>query len=99
MHLSIYDWIFKTVRIWMAIGAGEGTAEREKSDSKTKKVRGTDSYLGMGWVNVSFGGVDGGCRGYLAFIWIRKRAGKAVATTTKCPKLMHPLIPSARISP
>lgn len=77
----------------MAIGAGEGTAEREK------KVRATDSYLGMGWVNVSFGGVDGGSRGYLAFIWVRKRAGKAVATTTKCPKLTHPLIPSARISP
>lgn len=36
----------------MVIRAGEGTAGRQKSDSKSMKVRET-SYLAVVWVNVS----------------------------------------------
>ena len=50
--------------------------EGGRVDSKNMKVRGTYSYLGVEWVNVSFGSIGGGSRGYLAFIWGSKKEKK-----------------------
>lgn len=85
----------------MAIRAREHTADREKSENKSMKVRGT-SYLEVVWINVSFHGVGGVGGDTQLFLGASKGQEKQLpqqpSTLSQHVKMIHLLTPSLRIS-